>query len=220
MGKVKPAASGTWERRHNMGSLAKIVHSLRFQLPTVVLGVFLGMLFLLMLFFHEMGKILVKTRQLAESAEISDLVATWNNGITSGARERTKLMSLGKESYLRSFQVSLNESNDVYGHVMRLDFDTNARSSRELKILHRKHLEYMELLDNFSKEQGARRLALAAEAAKPKPPPAPVVRETKVAKAAKSGKGRISKSSKSRKGARQARSTSGRSAWTPKRPTT
>ena len=120
-----------------MGSFGKIVHSLRFQLPAVVAGVFVGMLFLLMLFFHEMGKILVKTRQLAQSAEINDMVAIWNAGLSSSARERTKLMSLGNESYLRSFQVSLNEVNDLYSGTMRWVPDTLAKSTRELRGLHR-----------------------------------------------------------------------------------
>jgi nitrogen fixation/metabolism regulation signal transduction histidine kinase len=189
--------------------VSKFVHSLRFQLPTVVLGVFLGMLFLLMLFFHEMGKILVQTRQLAESAEISDMVATWNNEITVGARERTKLMSLGKESYLRSFQVSLNESNDAYARMGVLTLDTAARSSRELRAIHQKHLEYMELLDHFAKEQAVRRLALAAEAARP-PPPAPKAKPAQ--SKAKAKKGKASRAAKARKGVRAARGPRGKTA--------
>lgn len=150
-----------------MGSLGKIVHSLRFQLPAVVVGVFVGMLFLLMLFFHEMGKILVKTRQLAQSAELSDLLVNWNSGLSASARERTKLMSLGNESYLRSFQVSLNEINDIHSAVVALGLDSLAQSTLEVSALHARHLEYMEMLDAFSKRQGARR------AAAPVPAPAP-----------------------------------------------
>lgn len=177
-----------------MGSLGKIIHSLRFQLPAVVLGVFVGMLFLLMLFFHEMGKILVKTRQLAQSAELSDLVVNWNAGLSSSARERTKLMSLGNESYLRSFQVSLNEVNDLYSSVISVGPDTMAQSTRELMALHFKHIEYMELLDGFAKDQGSRRLALAAAAqALPAleveaPRKAAPVKKAKGRKAVKAGK--------------------------------
>jgi hypothetical protein len=192
-----------------MGSVSKIVHSLRFQLPSVVLGVFLGILFLLMLFFHEMGKILVKTRQLAVSAEISDLVATWNNELTVGARERTKLMSLGKESYLRSFQVSLDESNGVYARMSPLAFDTAAESYRELRAIHLKHQEYMELLDLFAKEQAARRLALAAEAAKP-PPAAAHPAKPKAKAKDKAKKGKAPRIAKSRKGVRATRAARAR----------
>lgn len=145
-------------------AFGNIAHSLRFQLPAVVVGVFVGMLFLLMLFFHEMGKILIKTRQLAQSAEINDLVSNWNSGLSASARERTKLMSLGNESYLRSFQVSLNEISDVYGAVRALGPDSTARSTREIAALHAKHVEYMELLDAFAKDQAALRLARAAAA--------------------------------------------------------
>lgn len=188
-----------------MGSLGKIIHSLRFQLPAVVLGVFVGMLFLLMLFFHEMGKILVKTRQLAQSAELSDLVVNWNAGLSASARERTKLMSLGNESYLRSFQVSLNEINDLYSSVISVGPDTMAQSTRELMSLHLKHIEYMELLDGFAKDQGNRRLALAAAAqaqpakAAEAPPQAVPAKKAKGRKAMKGGKqGRQGKAKVSR----------------------
>jgi nitrogen fixation/metabolism regulation signal transduction histidine kinase len=131
----------------------------------VVVGVFVGILFLLMLFFHEMTKILVKTRQLAESAEVNDYVAGWIANISSSARERTKLMSLGNESYLRTFQITLNEVNDIYREVERIGPDTAAQSTRQLRAMHDKHLEYMELLDGFAKEQTMRMLAnRAAEA--------------------------------------------------------
>lgn len=149
-----------------MGSLGKIVHSLRFQLPAVAVGVFVGMLFLLMLLFHQMGRILIKTRQLAQSAEVSDMVSNWNAVLSSSARERTKLMSLGKESYLRSFQVSLNEINDIHRAILALNPDTLARSTREMRILHERHLEYMDLLGTFSKDQSSRRMARAAAEAR------------------------------------------------------
>jgi nitrogen fixation/metabolism regulation signal transduction histidine kinase len=133
-------------------------------LPAVVLGVFVGILFLLMLFFHEMTIILVKTRQLAESAEVNDYVASWLTTLSSSARERTKLMSLGNESYMRSFQVTLNEVNDVYREIERIGPDTAAASTRQLRGLHDKHLEYMELLDGFAKDQTIRMLAARARA--------------------------------------------------------
>jgi nitrogen fixation/metabolism regulation signal transduction histidine kinase len=149
--------------------MGKIVHSLRFQLSAVVLGVFVGMLFLLMLFFHEMGGILVKTRQLVQSAEISDGVTNWMNVLSTSARERTKLMSLGKESYLRSFQVTLDEIDDLYSALQSLGPDTLAKSVRDLQTLHEKQVEYSSMLDAFAKKQAAERLAkaqarLAAEA--------------------------------------------------------
>jgi nitrogen fixation/metabolism regulation signal transduction histidine kinase len=144
--------------------MQKIIHSLRFQLPAVVLGVFVGILFLLMLFFHEMTIILVKTRQLAESAEVNDYVVSWLTTLSSSARERTKLMSLGNESYLRSFQVTLNEVNDVYREVERIGPESTAVSTQQLHGLHEKHLEYMELLDGFAKEQTLRMIAGRAEA--------------------------------------------------------
>ena len=186
-----------------MGSIGKIVHSLRFQLPAVMVGVFVGMLFLLMLFFHEMGKILVKTRQLAQSAEVNDMVVAWNSGLSLSARERTKLMSLGNESYLRSLQVSLNEVNDLYAGIMKWVPDTSARSTRELDGLHARHLEYMELLDAFSKDQGAKRLALAAAAlpssALQEPAATPAAARTAPTPAGKGGN-----TAKAAKGARKA----------------
>jgi nitrogen fixation/metabolism regulation signal transduction histidine kinase len=146
--------------------MPKIFATLRFQLPAVVLGVFVGMLFLLMLFFHEMTAILVKTRQLAESATVNDYVAGWINTLAASARERTKLMSLGNESYLRSFQVTLNEANDLYRKIDSIGPDTLAGSARQLRELHEKHLEYMELLDGFAKDQAIRRLTARVDSAK------------------------------------------------------
>ena len=143
--------------------MQKIIHSLRFQLPAVVVGVFVGILFLLMLFFHEMTIILVKTRQLAESAEVNDYVVSWLTTLSSSARERTKLMSLGNESYLRSFQVTLNEVNDLYREIERIGPESTAVSTQQLRGLHEKHLEYMELLDGFAKDQTLRMIAARAQ---------------------------------------------------------
>ena len=159
--------------------IPKIFHTLRFQLPAVVLGVFVGILFLLMLFFHEMTIILVKTRQLAESAEVNDYVVSWLTNLSSSARERTKLMSLGNESYLRSFQVTLNEVNDLYREIERIGPDTTAESTRQLRGLHDKHMEYMELLDGFARQQTILMLAARARAQAPKAQAA----ETRVAPA-------------------------------------
>jgi CHASE3 domain sensor protein len=159
--------------------MPKILHTLRFQLPAVVLGVFVGTLFLLMLFFHEMTIILVKTRQLAESAEVNDRVSGWITNLSACARERTKLMSLGEESYLRSFQVALNEVNDLYREIQTVGPDTLAASTRQLREMRDKHLEYMELLDGFAKDQAMRRQAarahppLSAAAAAPAAPAPP-----------------------------------------------
>lgn len=185
-----------------MGSIAKIAHSLRFQLPAVVVGVFVGMLFLLMLFFHEMGKILVKTRQLAQSAELSDLVVNWNAGLSASARERTKLMSLGNESYLRSLQVALNEINDIYNAVMVLGPDTLAQSTREIATLHGKHVEYMELLDGFSKDQVSRRQVQAASLAAAHAAEAEAEALAAAATASAKAAAKARKGSKVRKGAK------------------
>ncbi|MEO6094303.1 MAG: HAMP domain-containing protein [Fibrobacteria bacterium] len=144
--------------------MQKIIHSLRFQLPAVVVGVFVGILFLLMLFFHEMTIILVKTRQLAESAEVNDYVVSWLTTLSSSARERTKLMSLGDESYLRSFQVTLNEVNDLFREIERIGPESTAVSTQQLHGLHEKHIEYMELLDGFAKDQTQRKISERADA--------------------------------------------------------
>jgi nitrogen fixation/metabolism regulation signal transduction histidine kinase len=209
--------------------MQKIIHSLRFQLPAVVVGVFVGILFLLMLFFHEMTIILVKTRQLAESAEVNDYVVNWLTTLSSSARERTKLMSLGNESYLRSFQVTLNEVNDLYREIERIGPESTAVSTLQLRGLHDKHIEYMELLDGFAKDQTQRKFSerAAAEAAAAQAVAdraeqamraARAAREAaaarKLAKTGKSAKG--SKSAKA--GAKPAGKKSGRTAKSGKRP--
>ena len=181
--------------------MGKIFHTLRFQLPAVVISVFLGFLTLIMLFFHEMTTILIKTKQLAQSAEINDFVGNWMNALSSGARERTKLMSLGKESYLEALQTSLNEINELYQGIRNTRLDTSTRSSRTLRMMHSKHLEYMELLEGFAKEQMAKReaarLALPALAtpvalasvAPARAKPAPAAKKSPVRKSGK-GKGK------------------------------
>lgn len=132
---------------------AKVVHSLSFQLPVVVLGVFLGILFLLMLFFHEMKGILVKTRQLAESAEVNDHVSAWLNSLSSSARLRTKLMSLGQSTDLEHLAISLKEASKNYHQIRLINPDPGAASTQELTDLNQSHLEYIQLLDNFIAEQ-------------------------------------------------------------------
>lgn len=182
--------------------MPKIFHTLRFQLPAVVLGVFVGILFLLMLFFHEMTIILVKTRQLAESAEVNDYVVGWLTNIQSSARERTKLMSLGNESYLRSFQVTLNEVNDIYREIERIGPDTAAGSTRQLRALHEKHMEYMELLDGFARQQTILMLAARARAEAPK---AQAAAETRAAPAKRVPAKAAKKGAKKTKGGKPAR---------------
>ncbi len=132
--------------------MEKIFHSLRFQLPAVALSVFIGILFLLMLFFHEMTHIVVKTKQLAQSAEVSDHVGNWLNDISSSARDRTKLMSLGNEIYLRNLQVTLQGINTLYSDIEKVEAAPNIESSLQLSELHKKQLEYSELLDGFAKD--------------------------------------------------------------------
>jgi hypothetical protein len=185
----------------------------------VVVGVFVGILFLLMLFFHEMTIILVKTRQLAESAEVNDYVVSWLTTLSSSARERTKLMSLGNESYLRSFQVTLNEVNDLYREIERIGPDSTAVSTRQLRGLHDKHLEYMELLDGFAKDQTVRMLsnrAGAATVAVQSPAPRQIVSSKKTArpsgKRAKTSGRRALASAPSRPPAKSTLKSAGKSA--------
>lgn len=146
-----------------------------------------------MLFFHEMTIILVKTRQLAQSAEVNDYVSSWLNTLSSSARERTKLMSLGNESYLHSFELSLNEINDSYSQLERIYPDSMAASTRELRNLHEQHLEYLELLDNFSKQQMAKLSQQLARASEPPAPqtitaPLKAVKETRATRPGKNHK--------------------------------
>src|SRR3954470_2847285 len=185
--------------------MQKIIHSLRFQLPAVVVGVFVGILFLLMLFFHEMTIILVKTRQLAESAEVNDYVVSWLTTLSASARERTKLMSLGNESYLRSFQVTLNEANDIYREIENIGPDTLAGSTRQLHELHDKHQEYMELLDGFAKDQAIRRLTARADSARAATAGAAVVLAPRSQPGKEAGKHGPKRGNASRKPARSPR---------------
>jgi nitrogen fixation/metabolism regulation signal transduction histidine kinase len=209
--------------------MQKIIHSLRFQLPAVVVGVFVGILFLLMLFFHEMTIILVKTRQLAESAEVNDYVVNWLTTLSSSARERTKLMSLGNESYLRSFQVTLNEVNDLYREIERIGPESTAVSTQQLRGLHDKHIEYMELLDGFAKDQTQRKISerAAAEAALAQAVADRAEQAMRAARAAREAAAarRLAKTGKSAKGSKAAKAAakpagkkSGRNAKNGKRP--
>jgi len=143
--------------------VVKILHSLSFQLPAVVMGVFLGILFLLMLFFHEMSGILVKTRQLAQSAEINDNVSNWLISLSSSARIRTKLMSLGEVNDLKNFLFSLHDANKYYEQIENINPDPNAASTQQLIELHNKNIEYLQLAQSFSVD----RKDLKSEEAKP-----------------------------------------------------
>ena len=149
---------------------SKIFHSLRFQLPAVVLIVFMGILFLLMLFFHEMTIILVKTRQLAHSADVNDYVASWLNALSSSARERIKLESLGDKDYLRTFQLNLNEINHVYDKITGDGSDPTLASMQNLHALHGKHLEYVRMVDRFALQQTNRSKAIRSSLVSASPP--------------------------------------------------
>ncbi len=140
--------------------VSKIFHSLRFQLPAVVLVVFMSILFLLMLFFHEMTIILVKTRQVAHSADVNDYVAGWLNTLSSSARERIKLESLGDYSYLRTFQSNLKEINTVYAMITSDGADTTLPYMQSLRVLHEKHLDYIRQVDLFAVKETNRMRAL------------------------------------------------------------
>lgn len=197
--------------------MSKIIHSLRFQLPAVVVSVFVGILFLLMLFFHEMTGILIKTRQLAESAEINDYVVSWLANLSASARERTKLMSLGNESYLRTFQVTLNEVNDVYREIENIGPDSSALSTRQLHTLHDKHLEYMELLDGFAKDQTIRMLSSNAQAAAqpvPEPRAIPVRKKARPVPETRAVPGRFGRTGAGKTAAKMAAKGPGKAAKT------
>ena len=103
-----------------------------------------------------MTTILIKTKQLAQSAEVNDHVVVWLNTLSSSARERTKLQSLGDDSYLRSFQGTLVRINEVYAEIEQIHPEPTAASTRALRDLHAKNLQYLKLLDQFSKQQSAR----------------------------------------------------------------
>jgi HAMP domain-containing protein len=110
-------------------------------------------------------------------------------------------MSLGNESYLRSFQVALNEVNDLYREIEAVGPDTLAGSTCQLRDMRDKQLEYMELLDGFAKEQATRRLAARADSAQTAAAVVPEV-PSRAAKAAPKRMGKPGKAA--RKGLRTA----------------
>ncbi len=132
--------------------MEKFIHSLQFQLSAVVLAVFWGILFFLVLLFHEISSIAIKTHELAQSAEVNDCVTSWNTRISTSARERTKFMALGEESYLVSYRNALMQANELFDQIQNIGINEVLPSARALKILHEKNIVYAQILDKFSIE--------------------------------------------------------------------
>ena len=169
--------------------MGKIIHSLQFQLSAVVLAVFWGILFFLVLLFHEISSIAVKTHELAQSAEVSDWVANWYTGLSISARERTKFMALGEESYLLSYRHALNQVNNTFNQIQNIGLSEGSMSSQILRELHQKNLDYAHQLDEVAAHYTAKKANSI-----PQPVIQPVPKKKLHAKKAASAKKNKSKS--------------------------
>jgi HAMP domain-containing protein len=122
--------------------MLRFIHSLRFQLPAVLLGLFVLILGLWMLLFREISSITGKTKALTESAEASDRVGEWVNHVTMAARERTKFMTLSKPGYLEGFLAAAQEFENSYASITQLIPVAASASGERLRASHLLNLEY------------------------------------------------------------------------------
>jgi HAMP domain-containing protein len=122
--------------------MLRFVHSLRFQLPAVLLGLFVIMLGLWVLLFRELSSITGKTQALNLSSEISDRVTEWSNHVATAARERTKFMTLSKEGYLEGFLIAAQDFEANYRSISDLKKDSHADSYSQLKEYYDLNREY------------------------------------------------------------------------------
>jgi nitrogen fixation/metabolism regulation signal transduction histidine kinase len=123
-------------------AMPRFIHSLRFQLPAVLLGLFVLILGLWVLLFREISSITVKTRELNGSTEISDRVTEWSNHVATAARERTKFMTLSKEGYLDGFLDAAQGFEASYRTILELSPDGKTASFEQIKDYHNLNREY------------------------------------------------------------------------------
>lgn len=122
--------------------MPRFVHSLRFQLPAVLMGLFVLILGLWVLLFREISSITVKTKELNGSAEISDRVTEWSNHVATAARERTKFMTLSKEDYLDGFLAAAQGFEGSYRAILDLGPDGKTAAFEQIKEYHEQSREY------------------------------------------------------------------------------
>lgn len=122
--------------------MPRFVHSLRFQLPAVLMGLFVLILGLWVLLFREISSITVKTKELNGSAEISDRVTEWSNHVATAARERTKFMTLSKEDYLDGFLAAAQGFESSYRAILDLGPDGKTAAFEQIKEYHEQSREY------------------------------------------------------------------------------
>lgn len=132
--------------------MKRFIHSLRFQLPAVLLGLFILILGLWVLLFREISSITGKTRALNGSAEISDRVTEWSNHVATAARERTKFMTLSKEGYLEGFLSAAESFESSYASIRGLSALGYSHSLDRLKEYHILNAEYLTRAQAFAWE--------------------------------------------------------------------
>ncbi len=130
----------------------RFFHSLRFQLPAVLLGLFILILGLWVLLFREISSITGKTRTLNGSTEISDRVTEWSNHVATAARERTKFMTLSKEGYLEGFISAAESFESSYASIRDLSSLGYSHSLDRLKEYHVINAEYLTRAQAFAWE--------------------------------------------------------------------
>jgi nitrogen fixation/metabolism regulation signal transduction histidine kinase len=184
--------------------MPRFIHSLRFQLPAVLLGLFVLILGLWVLLFREISSITVKTRELNGSTEISDRVTEWSNHVATAARERTKFMTLSKEGYLDGFLDAAQGFEESYRTILELNPDGKTGSFEQIKDYQNLNREYASRAQAYAWEWRNQeklrqsllqtiqtRGALEAEAQKLAAAPKPVAKpKTKLAKGKDVAKGK------------------------------
>jgi len=132
--------------------MMRFIHSLRFQLPAVLLGLFVLILGLWVLLFREVSTITGKTLELNLSTEVSDGVTEWSNHVATAARERTKFMTLSKEDYLESFLNSAKSFDSIYAGIKALTLPGSSESLHKLAGFHDLNLEYQSRSESYAWE--------------------------------------------------------------------
>jgi HAMP domain-containing protein len=186
--------------------MLRFVHSLRFQLPAVLLGLSVIMLGLWVLLFRELSSITGKTQALNLSSEISDRVTEWSNHVATAARERTKFMTLSKEGYLEGFLNAAQDFEANYRAISKLQPGSYSSSYSHLHEYNELNREYATRAQAYAWEwRNIEKLRAQMHSALARPLPAPHLVVEKPAKPTKSsgffGRKKVSSKAKPAKSA-------------------
>ncbi len=128
-----------------------IFNSLQLRFQAGLLIVILGVVLFFGLLTWESKRLTNLAKNLEESAEISDFIASWSSELLLGARERTKYTTLSKSEYLDRFRDCLSRADSIFSAILRVGLREELGSTQKFLKLQENHINYKQLLQTVLK---------------------------------------------------------------------